>query len=132
MIRKTLAGIIALAFLAILALGLVSASPNEQIDTEQTPFQIMVVVLTDASDKGVLSDLINELLSDWFIKNLIVPETDETIEQVEERLSVEGQSPFQFMIAVLTDAKDNGVFPDLISDLLSWLAHRKPDCASHG
>ena len=119
MIRKIFAGIIALALLAILALGLVSASPNEQTDTGRTPFQIMVVVLTDASDKGVLSDLINELLADWFIKNLIVPETDETIEQVEERLSVEGQSLFQFMIAVLTDAKDNGVFPDLISDLLS-------------
>ncbi len=119
MIREIFAGIIALALLAILALGLVSASPNEQTDTGRTPFQIMVVVLTDASDKGVLSDLINELLADWFIKNLIVPETDETIEQVEERLSVEGQSLFQFMIAVLTDAKDNGVFPDLISDLLS-------------
>ena len=119
MIRKTLAGIIALALLAILALGLVSASPNEQTDTERPPFQIMVVVLTDASDKGVLSDVINELLADWSIENLIVPETDETIEQVEERLSVEGQSPFQFMIAVLTDAHDHGVFPDLISDLLS-------------
>ena len=77
------------------------------------------MTLTDANDKGLLPDAINDLLWNWFIENLIAPHTGETPQEVRGRLSAQGQSSFQFLIAVITDANDKGVFPDNLSNLLS-------------
>ena len=55
---------------------------------DQTTLEFLITVLTDANDRGLLSDTLNETLSDWFIEYLIAPETGETDEQVKERLAV--------------------------------------------
>ena len=119
MLKKALSGITAFILLSTVALGVVSASPNAQTNTGPMPLEFLVTVLTDANDKGVLPDSISDLLSGWFIENLIAPHTGETVGEVEGRLSVEGQSPLDFLVAVLRDANDKGVLPDSISDLLS-------------
>ncbi len=121
MSKKVLIGTAAFAMLSAFTLGIVSAAPNYQTTTEVNPFDLLIATLNDASDKGLLSDNINDLLSDLFIENLIAPHTNETVEQVRERLSVEGQSAFQFLNAVLTDAYDKGLLSNDINKLLSDL-----------
>ena len=81
-------------------------------------FQFLTAVLMDADDKGALSDGINELLADLFIEYLISPQTGETVQQVRDRLSVAGQSTFQFLVVVFTEADDKGVLSDALNELL--------------
>ena len=109
MLKKTLSGIIAFTLLSIIALGIVSASPNAQTETGPDSFTFLVFVLSDANTKGLMSDDLDVLLSDYVIENLIVPYTVETPEEVKERLSVQGQTSFRFLIAALSDANDKGV-----------------------
>ncbi len=119
MLKKTLSGIIAFTLLSIIALGIVSASPNAQAETGPDSFTFFVFVLSDANARGLTSDDIDVLLSDYVIENLIVPYTFETPEEVKERLSAQGQTSFRFLITVLSDANDKGVMPDNLSELLS-------------
>ena len=119
-LRKGAAVGIAFMLALTLALEIVSADTNEQTEAPP-PFQFLVTVLTDANEKGVLDDDLSALLADLFIEYLIAPHTGETLEQVKERLSVEGQSTFQFLTAVLTDANEKDTLPDSISALLSNL-----------
>ena len=121
MVEKALAVVSASILLCIVALGVASASPNEQGDSGSASFQFLNAVLADANDKGVLSDALNELLSDLFIENLIAPQTGETVQQVWDRLSAAEQSTFQMLNAALADANDKGALPDALSDLLSDL-----------
>ena len=111
----------AFILLSTIALGTVSASPNEQAGTGSASFQLLIAALNDANDKGVLSDALNELLSDLFIEYLIAPITGETVEQARRRLSAEGQSTFQFLVAVFNDANDKGALSDALAELLSDL-----------
>lgn len=121
-IKKTLVIGAASMLLSVIALGVVSASPSERTQAEQTPLDFLVDVLTDADEKGVLPDTISILLADWIIENLIAPGTDETHEEVRGRLPVRGQSYLEFLLAVLTDADTNGALPDTISVLLAdWI-----------
>ncbi len=119
--KKSLAAVSVFALLSVMALGIASASPNVQDGTGSASFGLLTAVLTDADDRGILSDATNDLLSDLLIEYLIAPRTGETVEQVEERLSVEGQSGFQFLTAVLTDADDKGALSDELNELLSDL-----------
>ena len=122
MLRRGIAVVTASALALILTLSVVSASPNAQTGSVSSPFQFLVAVLADANDKGLLPDSLTGLLSDLFIEDLISPHTGETPEQVRGRLSAEGQSTFQFLIAVLTDADDKDVLADDISASLSdWI-----------
>ena len=121
MIEKTVTGVTAFVLLSIVALGVVSASPNTQTSVRSASFQFLITVLMDADDKGVPSDGINELLAGLFIEYLITPHTGETVGQAGERLSAEGQPNFQFLVAVLTDAYDKGVLSDEINELLADL-----------
>ena len=121
MIKKILTTITALTLLSIIALGVVSASPNMQTDARSASFEILAAVLADANSKGALSDAMNDLLSDMFIEYFISPHTGETKDQVVERLSVEGQSTFQFLTTTLADADDKGALTDSANDLLSDL-----------
>ena len=116
---KILSGIAAFALLSAIALGIALASPNQQSDMAQTPFEFMMKALTDANDKGILSDYLRDSLSDALIKHYIAPHTDETPEQIWERLSDENQTNFEFLVAVLADANAKGVLPDDISVFLS-------------
>ncbi len=50
---------------------------------------LFIRVLREAGSLGVLSDQIADLLSDWFIANMIAPNTGETPDEVRERLSAE-------------------------------------------
>ena len=119
MIKKTALGIMVFALLSVVALGIVSASPNVRSEPRTDPFTFLVIVLTDAEIKGLLSDDVNAMISDYVIENLIVPYTLETTEQAKDRLSAEGQTSFQFLMAALRDANDKGVMPDSLSELLS-------------
>ncbi len=119
MIKKTALGIMIFALLSVVALGIVSASPNARSEPRTDPFTFLVIVLADAEIKGLLSDDVNAMISDYVIENLIVPYTLETTEQAKDRLSAEGQTSFQFLMAALRDANDKGVMPDSLSELLS-------------
>ena len=122
MVKKTLTAITAFTLLSVIALGTVSASPNEQEEgTGSASFQLLTAALTDANNKGVLSDALNELLSDLFIEYLVTPQTGETVQQARDRLSVSGQSTFQFLVAVLKETRDRGVLSDSLNELLSDL-----------
>ena len=118
MLKSRIVAITASALALMLTLSTVFAAPGEQTEASP-PFQFLITVLTDANDKGALPDSTSGLLSDLFIEDLISPQTGETPEQVRERLSAEGQSTFQFLIAALTDANDRRALSDDISDLLS-------------
>ena len=118
-LMKILSGIAAFVLLSAIALGIALASPNQQSDTAQTPFEFMMKALTDANDRGVLSNYLRDSLSDTLIKHFIAPHTDETPEQIWERLSDENQTNFEFLVAVFTDAKAKDVLSDNISELLS-------------
>ncbi|MXX53800.1 MAG: hypothetical protein F4Z35_07725 [Dehalococcoidia bacterium] len=50
-------------------------------------FSLLIAAVEDAHSKGTLDNALAELLSDWFVDNLIGPETGETGEQARERLS---------------------------------------------
>ena len=119
MVIKTLIAITAFALLSTIALGVVSALPNEQEDPGSASYRLLITVLTDANDKGALSDALNELLSDLFIEYLIAPITGETVEQARQRLTVQGQSTFQLVVAVFKEASDAGVLSDTLNELLS-------------
>ena len=121
MLRKLATVATAFILLSTIALGTVSASPNEQTSAGSASFQLLIAALTDANDKGVLSDALNELLADLFIENLIAPITGETVEQARQRLSAEGQSTFQFLVAVFNDANDKGTLSDVLNELLADL-----------
>ena len=85
------------------------------------PFEFLIAVLADAEDKGLLTEDTKELMADWFIENLLAPGSRDTPDRIRERLSVSAQSSLRFLISVLADAKDKGVLPDEISELLSDL-----------
>ena len=121
MIKKIATGVTAFVLLSIVTLGVVSASPNTQTSVRSASFQFLTAVLMDADDKGALSEGINELLADLLIEYLIAPQTGETVQQVRDRLSVAGQSTFQFLTAVLMDADGEGVLSDDINELLADL-----------
>ena len=121
MLKKSVAAIVALALVFTMAIGIVFASPNAQTGERPESFEFLNAVLEDANDKGVLSDAVNEALADLFIEYLIAPQTGETIEQVDERLSVEGQSAFQFLTAALADASDKGALSDAVNEALADL-----------
>ena len=106
---------------SIVTLGIVSASPNSQADERPASFNLLIAVLGDVNDKGVLSGDINELLSEMFIEYLIAPHTGETVGQTRARLTVEAQSTFQFLIAVIADADNKGVLSDDINEMLANL-----------
>lgn len=119
MVRKALVGTAVFALLSVATLGVVSASPNQQAQVEVSPFNLLIVTLGDANDKGLLADYLGNLLADWLIGSLIVPHTGETRDEIKERLSVHGKPSFQSLIAVIKDANDKGAFPDDLSDSLS-------------
>ena len=121
MLKKTLLGTVVFVLLSIIALGIVSASPNAQSDTGQESFTFFVFVLSDANAKGLMSDDLNEILYDYVIETLIVPYTFETVEEVEDRLSEQGQTSFRFLIRVLTDANDKGVISETLVSALADL-----------
>ena len=108
--------------LSAVAFGIVSASPGAQSETGRDWFAFLVAVLTDANDKGLLSDDLSAAISDYVIEKLVAPHSSETLGEARDRLSSEGQSSFRFLIAVLRDADSKGVMPDMISELLSaWV-----------
>ena len=121
MLKKTLLGTVVFVLLSIIALGIVSASPNAQSDTGQESFTFFVFVLSDANAKGLMSDDLNEILYDYVIETLIVPYTFETVEEVEDRLSEQGQTSFRFLIRVLTDANDKDVISETLVSALADL-----------
>ncbi len=79
----------------------------------------LIVVLREAVSLGAMSDEMTNLLSDWFIVNMIAPKTGETAKRVKERLSA-GQS-LDTAIAVLREAAAIKVLSDAIADVLSDL-----------
>ena len=120
--RKTvLPSILTAVTLSAIVLGNALASPNEQASADAAQFDLVLAVLDDANDRGLLSDTLNETISDLFIDSLIAPETGETDDQVRARLSAEDQTTFEFLIAVLTDANDRGLLSDTLSETVSDL-----------
>lgn len=110
-----------LALFSIIALSIASASPNEQSVTDQSLADLLSATLRDANQRDTLTDDLIYILADLFIEYLIAPHTGETAAQVEERLDKEDQTAFQFLVAALTDARENGVLPEELSHLVSEL-----------
>ena len=121
MLKKTILGIVAVILMSIIALGIVSASPNSQAGSGPESFTFLVLVIEDANDKGLMSDELNSILYEYVVENLIVPFTFETPEEVEGRLSEQGQTSFDYLVAVLTDANDKGVLSEYLLDALADL-----------
>ena len=117
--RKVISGIAAFALLSSIALGIAFASPNQQSETAQDSFAFMMKALADANDKGTLSGALRDRLTEISIERLIAPHTGETPEQVKQRLSDEDQTRFEFLVAVLTDARNKGAWDDSISEPLA-------------
>ena len=119
MYRKALFGTAAFGLLAVLTVSIVAASPG---DGDSQAFGFLVSALTDAQDKGLMTDAVSDSMSGWFVENVIAPHTDETPEQVRDRLSVHGKTSFEILILTLTDAHEKGLLTDSISDLISeWV-----------
>ena len=104
-----------------IALSLVYASPSEQSATAQGLPDLLSATLRDANQRDTLTDELSHLLANVFIEYLIAPHTGETTAQVEERLERDSQTAFQFLVAVLTDAREKGILPEELSDLVSEL-----------
>ena len=121
MLKKTILGIVAVILMSVIALGIVSASPSSQAGTGPESFTFLVLVIEDANDKGLMSDELNSILYEYVVENLIVPFTFETPEEVERRLSEQGQTSFDYLVAVLTDANDKGVLSEYLLDALADL-----------
>ena len=120
--RKTvLLSILAAVTLSAIVLGNALASPNKQASSDTAPFDLVLAVFTDANDRGLLADTLNEALADLFIEYLIAPETGETADQVRARLSTEDQTTLEFLIAILTDANDRGLLSDTLNEIISDL-----------
>ena len=117
MLKKTTLGIIAFALASVIALGIVSASPNGQSGTDS--FALLLSALSDANDKGLMSEETTVALGDYVIEELISPYTFETAKEVKDRLSEPGQTSFEFLVAVLTDANDKGVLSEYLVDTLT-------------
>ena len=122
MLRKAILVIIGLTLLSAAAVGVASASPNEQ--PEITPFERLISVLTEAYDEDALTDELSELLADYFFDNVTPPVTGETSEQVRERLKARfypshTPEPFDILIAALTGAEERGALTTEISGLLT-------------
>ena len=119
MLKKTVAGTIAFALMSMIALGIVSASPSGQADTGPDSFTFLLFALSDADSRDLLSDDLNEILTDYVIESLIVPYTFEAADEVKDRLSEQGQSSFGLLIRVLTDANGHGLISDHLIDALA-------------
>ena len=118
MLKKTLLGAISIALLSIIALGIVSASPNSQ---SNAAFPLLIVALSDAESAGLLNDDFNSHLSDYIIETLIIPYTFESVDEAKERLSREEQSSFDFLAASLSDANDKSLIPEFLTEALASL-----------
>ena len=119
MLKKTVAGTIAFALVSMIALGIVSASPNGQADTGPDSFTFLLFALSDANGRGLLSDDLNETLTDYVIESLTIPYTFETSDEVKDRLSKQGQNSFELLIRVLADANDYGLISDHLASALA-------------
>ena len=115
MLKKTVVGAILFILMSVTALSIASASPSGQADTGKDSFTFLIFALSDANGRGLLSDDLNEILTHYVIESLTIPYTFETADEVKDRLSEQGQTSFELLIRVLTDANDH----DLISDHLA-------------
>ena len=121
MIKKTILAFAMFASLSIVALGIVSASPNESEGAAPEPFAFLIIVLSETERLGLMTDERNEHMSAYLIENMIVPHTLETPLEARERLYVQGQTTFQFLLAVLSDANEKGVLSkEVIVTLSTW------------
>ena len=119
MLKKTVVGTILFILMSVIALGIVSASPSGQTDTGPDSFTFLLLALSDANGRGLLSDDLNEVLTDYVIESLTIPYTFETADEVKDRLSTQGQSSFGLLIRVLTDANDNGLVSEYLAGALA-------------
>ena len=90
-------------------------------DPDISPLDFLLLAIYDAREKNVLSDATADLLGELFVEYLIAPHTGETLQQRKGRASNLGQSSFQFLIATLRDADDEGVLSDAATELLAGL-----------
>ena len=119
MLKKTIIGLAAVVLMSIVALGIVYASPSGQSGTGSGSFTFLVFALSDADSKGLISEEVSVILTDYVIEELIVPYTFESPEEVKGRLSVPGQTSVELLIAVLTDADAKGVLSEYLIAALS-------------
>ena len=56
------------------------------VDTWEAPFDFLLITMEEAYSAEVLDDGLSELLSDWFVDNLIAPASGETGDKIRERL----------------------------------------------
>ena len=117
--KKALIWIVALVAALAIGLGIASASPSGQVTRPLDSFEILIGALTDAHDKGLLSDSGSEALSDWFVENKISVGAGETPRRTRQRLSEPGQTKFEFLIAALRDTHHRNLLPDTMSETLS-------------
>ena len=122
MLKKIMLGAISITLLSIIALGIVSASPNSQASAGADSFTLLIVALSDAESADLLSDDFNAHLSNYIIETLIIPYTLESVDEAKERLSQEGQSSFELLIASLNDANENSLIPENLTEALANLA----------
>ena len=127
MYARALLGIIAFGLFTTTALGVAFAAPPAQTppDAGQSPasqtdsYDLLLAVLNDAYQSETLSDPLSELLAELFIEYLIAPVTGESPGEIEARLS--GLEPYELLLAVLAESRDDGTLSDALSDLLSDL-----------
>ena len=88
-------------------------------------YELLVAVLREAELIETLSDELADLFSGLFIEYLIVPTTEETEDEVRERLLASdpalSNDSLDYLIVVLGEARVIGALSDELSDLLSDL-----------
>ena len=57
------------------------------VDTWEAPFDFLLITIEEAYSAEVLDEELVEMLSDWFVDNLIAPASGETGDEVRERLT---------------------------------------------
>ncbi len=66
-----------------------NVNPTPAPTSSISSLDLLIRVLRETATVGVLSDTIANLLSDWFIENLIAPVTGESVDEAKDRLSAE-------------------------------------------
>ena len=122
-VKKVVLGVVAVALLTGVALGVAVASPAKQAGGASST-ELLVAALVEADGLGLLSAEFKDALSDWFIE-VIVADSGETEAQARGRLSAAGQGATGLLIAAIRDADGRGLLTAGVTGALSdWFIER--------
>ena len=118
---KILAGTIIFGLLAVIALGIVAASPNSQTSTDtrtdaEKAYDLFIASMGEVYPqwKGILYDVFTDIV----IEDLIAPRTNETTAQIKARIfaGLDNPTATDKLKAALKDGDPQGVFSNVLAN----------------